>query len=278
MRARQHDRIAAPWRVAVDNDFAGDPDGLVSLAHLLLGDEVRVELVTTSLLDPALSKLAGADPQSTAAAGVDRVIELYEVAGAEPPPIVAGAESREPAAENAAARALAAWAAKTHGDEPRLLLCGGPLTNIAAALRMDPDLPERVRLVWIGGTPDGTAEYNRDTDPVAAKEVFESKFDIVQIPRDQYLRLRYSLAEIADGIGASGSLGHWLVERLLDVPAFVTLRAALTLGDSGLVAAVALDPGLDPVVSASRRVVCEVDARLVWGDLTTLLRRSAAND
>jgi hypothetical protein len=29
-------RLAEQWRVIVDNDWAGDPDGLVGLAHHLL--------------------------------------------------------------------------------------------------------------------------------------------------------------------------------------------------------------------------------------------------
>ncbi|WP_417512315.1 nucleoside hydrolase [Microbacterium sp.] len=259
------------WRVAVDNDFAGDPDGLVSLAHLLVGDAVRVELITTSLLDANLAALAGVDAGRTAAAGVIRVEGLYRAAAAEPPPIIAGAESLDAEAANPAAEALVTWSA-SFDDAPRLLLCGGPLTNIAAALRCDAGLVDRVRLVWIGGALDGGPEYNRDTDAAAAAEVFASAFDIVQIPREHYAQLRYSLVEIADGVGRAGVLGRWLVDELFDVPPFVTLRGALTLGDSALVSVSALDPTLDAVVRPGRRIIADVDPRLLWGDFLTLLR------
>ena len=35
-------------RVIIDNDFAGDPDGLVALAHQLLNARTRVTLITSS--------------------------------------------------------------------------------------------------------------------------------------------------------------------------------------------------------------------------------------
>ena len=56
------------------------------------------------------------------------------------------------------------------------LIALGPLTNIAAAVRLDPDFPARIKqFVFMGGaiaaqgnTPNVTAEYNIWTDPEAA--------------------------------------------------------------------------------------------------------------
>ncbi|MCY3780135.1 MAG: nucleoside hydrolase [Chloroflexi bacterium] len=56
------------------------------------------------------------------------------------------------------------------------LIALGPLTNIAAAIRLDPDFPARIKqFVFMGGTiaaqgntPIVTAEYNIYTDPEAA--------------------------------------------------------------------------------------------------------------
>jgi purine nucleosidase len=57
----------------------------------------------------------------------------------------------------------------------------GPLTNIAAALRADPTLPERVKEIWImggafivGGNHTPFAEFNFWADPEAADEVSRS--------------------------------------------------------------------------------------------------------
>ena len=85
--------MTAPrWRAIVDNDFAGDPDGLVSLAHVLLTDDVRVELITCTPVDPGLAHLVGVDPTSTAALGGREAHALLEVLAMDGPDIVVGAE------------------------------------------------------------------------------------------------------------------------------------------------------------------------------------------
>ena len=69
-----------------------------------------------------------------------------------------------------------------------LLVCLGPLTNLALALRLDPTLPSRIgRLVVMGGAVTGrgntsvSAEFNIAFDPEAAHIVFDAfpAFDLV---------------------------------------------------------------------------------------------------
>jgi purine nucleosidase len=62
-----------------------------------------------------------------------------------------------------------------------VLVATGPLTNIALALRLDPELPRRLRrLVIMGGAfhrngnVSATAEFNIAADPEAAKIVFDA--------------------------------------------------------------------------------------------------------
>ncbi len=62
------------------------------------------------------------------------------------------------------------------------LIALGPLTNIAAAIRLDPEFPGRIKqFVFMGGTiaahgntPNLTAEYNIYTDPEAAYIMLEA--------------------------------------------------------------------------------------------------------
>ena len=71
------------------------------------------------------------------------------------------------------------------------LITLGPLTNVAAALRADPDVAERVGTFVAmagaidvpGNTPNGVAEYNVWVDPLAAKEVVEG-MDVTLVPLD----------------------------------------------------------------------------------------------
>ena len=70
------------------------------------------------------------------------------------------------------------------------LIALGPLTNIATALELYPDLPDLIgRIVIMGGSTTGGnqtdyAEFNIHCDPVAAEAVFSSGIDIVMVGLD----------------------------------------------------------------------------------------------
>ena len=258
------------WRVIVDNDFAGDPDGLVSLAHVMLTDDVRVELITSTPVDPVLAHLAGVDASATASLGVRAVHALLEVLGTTHHDVVAGAEDFAPADEPSPAARAIVEVCLAESDVPLAILCGGPLTNVAAAISLAPAIRDRVTLVWIGGSLNDAPEYNRDTDAAAAASVLASGIPVVQIPRETYESLRVSVAEVRADLAHGSYPGGWLAERLLDLPAFVTLHGVVTLGDSALAAVIGLDPDFPP--DADGRVVTDIDMRLLWGDLLAKLR------
>jgi len=253
----------------VDNDFGGDPDGLVSLAHILLrcGPGTTV-LVTTSPLDPKLSEAAGADPATTASRGSELAEELLELMGINYVRVISGAEApgNGEGQVSAAARAVVETSASF---ERTTVLCGGPLTNIAAGLRLDSSLADRIMLVWVGGTLSdaGRGEYNAETDLAAAAEVLASGMPLVRIPCEEYARMSVAVDAVKNDLAAASPVGSWLAERLLDVPPFVQLGATLTLGDSVLVPFV---PGSDaPTERAAQDTVVhnQIDSAGLWDDL-----------
>src|SRR5215203_5895404 len=65
-------------RVIIDNDFAGDPDGLVQLAHHLLSESVEVVGIIASHL-PATHPFDASE--HTAESGRQKVLELLDVMG-----------------------------------------------------------------------------------------------------------------------------------------------------------------------------------------------------
>ena len=258
------------WRVIVDNDFAGDPDGLVSLAHVLLTDDVRVDLITSTPVDPVLAHLAGVDASSTASLGARAAHALLEVLGSTHHEVVAGAEGFDITGEPSAAARAIVDVCLAESDAPVAILCGGPLTNVAAALALEPRIRERATLVWIGGSLHDAPEYNRGSDAAAAASVLSSGVTVVQVPLETYERLRVSVAEVRAELAHASYAGSWLAERLLDLPTFVTLHGVITLGDSALASVIGLDPSFRP--DADGRVVTDIDMRLLWGDLLAKLR------
>jgi len=89
-------------------------------------------------------------------------------------------------ADGHAVEALLAHSYKLEGHLELVTL--GPLTNIATALVLDPDLASRIKQCWVMGGAACThgnvtpaAEYNFWCDPEAAARVFESGMNITMI-------------------------------------------------------------------------------------------------
>ncbi len=284
-------RVSA--RVIVDNDFAGDPDGLVALAHQMLTPKTRTALVTTTFLDPEHVEphLAG----RSAAVGRDTALELIRRAGiASPPPVIAGPE-RAGETAGAAARAIVAEAMR---DDPLPLFfcCGGPLTNLAAALRIEPRIAQKMTLIWIGGGayPNGGWEYNCAVDANAARFVIESsEIPLWQIPQSTYRQMAFSVAEMRVRLRTISPFGAWLYQQFTHPPDFVDMGGAWPMGDSPTVLLTAISSESSTYVEQSARrlntdltygaeiagrtirVYERVDARLVLEDFFALMALQA---
>jgi purine nucleosidase len=106
-------------------------------------------------------------------------------------------------------------------DDPRPLYVAflGPLTDMAAALLMEPGLNERnICVIWIGGGqwPVGGREYNLSNDIHAANVVMKSKVQLWQIPMPVYRMMAVGYAELMERVYDKGAIGKYLVEQLID--------------------------------------------------------------
>jgi hypothetical protein len=217
-------------RVVVDNDFAGDPDGLLALAHHLLSDAAPVCGVTcTSIAMEGMPYPVGNPAQ-------DAARELTRRLGGAEPPVSADVQVRfdQLTAPTDGARVI--LDESRHDDPlPLFVACGGPLTNVASALREDPSLADRMELVWIGGGahPEGGWEYNLMLDLAAARFVFnESSARITQIPQHVYRQCLMSISELERELHAAGEFGAWLYSCFNDPPDFARIGAIWPMGDS----------------------------------------------
>jgi Inosine-uridine preferring nucleoside hydrolase len=276
-------------RVIVDNDFAGDPDGLVALAHQLLSPKAQVVLATSSALNPKFMPQNA--PMTSAAEGVPLVRELIRRGRFGPLQVLAGTEDFS-LGPSLAAQAIVAEAMRDD-PLPLFLTCGGPLTNVAAALRLEPAIAKQMAVIWIGGGdyPNGGWEYNLATDLPAARAVIEgSTVPLWQVPQTAYRQMQYAIAEMTAELRPISSFSRWLYDRFTSPPDFVDLGGTWPLGDSPLVLLTALSSESsrsvdrrarqidadckygNEIADRTIRVYEELDARLTFADFIAKLR------
>ncbi len=282
-------------RVIVDNDFAGDPDGLVALAHQLLMPRTRVSLITVTGLDPKLTA-PGVVAGQTIGPGVAIARDLVTRLGQAAPSVAPGRELGTAPDASAAARAIVAEAMR---DDPLPLFftCGGPMTNLADALRLEPAIARRIKAIWIGGAgwPAGGWEYNLAADAAAARAVLEqSAIELWQVPQPAYRQMAVSVAEMEADFLAISPFTRWLYERFTSPPDFVDIPGVWPMGDSPLVllSATSGESSSFATVTGRRirddltygeeipgrmiRVYERLDLRLTWADFLARLRLHAA--
>jgi len=256
-------------RVVSDNDFGGDPDGLVQLAHHALSPSVDLRVVIGSHLrrdDPFDPSDATAD---NAAALAEEILGL---AGRSDVRVLAGSNvgltDRTTPISSPAALALVEEAMRDDVDTPLYVCAGAGLTEIASAWLIEPRIAERLTLIWIGGPehpglaePPPNAmpiEYNLLIDVLAASVVFgDSAIPIWQVPRDAYRQTLASFAEMQLRMAEQGPLGAQLFAALDDVRTTavqdgVDLGETYILGDTPLVLLTALQSAFQPDPSSSR--------------------------
>ena len=95
----------------------------------------------------------------------------------------------------------------------------GPLTDMAAALLMEPSIDTpKLKVIWIGGGPWplGGQEFNLSNDIHAANIVMASQVEVWQIPQPVYRMMGVSYAELFERVHPHGELGRYLVEQVIE--------------------------------------------------------------
>jgi hypothetical protein len=213
-------------------------------------------------------------------------------------PPIAGGHELGVQAQAPSAAALAIVAEARRDDAMALFVsCGGPLTNVAEALRLAPDIAGRMTVIWIGGGgyPDGAWEYNLSADLAAAQHVIEeTRVPLWQVPQPAYRQMQVSIAEMGADMRPISPFSEWLYERFTTPPAFVELGGTWPMGDSPpvLLTAISAESSRYRDLSARQisadstygeevpgrtvRVFETVDLRLTWADFLARLRLHSA--
>lgn len=220
------------YSVIIDNDFMGDPDGLFQLAHHILSSSCDIKgIVGAHLGGNGRGFFRNLQGKDEADMSVNKVNEALEVMGMKGQlKVVPGApvkmvDANKPV-ESEGARLIVEEALKASPEKPLYVCVGGPLTDIASAWLMNPEIGKNIILIWIGGqeyketgaiVPPGYSmpEYNLNLSIAAAQVVFnKSDMRIWQIPRDVYRQCMYSMTELEVRVRPQGKLGAYLYDSL----------------------------------------------------------------
>jgi purine nucleosidase len=158
--------------------------------------------------------------------------------------------SRRRVEKEHACNALVRLAAENPGE--LTLVCIGPLTNLAVALRLDPDLPAKIKkLVVMGGahhsrgnTTNVTAEFNFFTDPEAAAMVLAA-WPMTTIVTWETTMLHGLTKDVIEGILALGTAkSRFFAETSQIIRTYIAsvLHRDVMFAADGLAMAVAVEP------------------------------------
>lgn len=211
-------------RIILDTDIGTDVDDALALALLLGSPEVELVGVTTvygdTLLRARLARrlmgLAGASTEIPVIPGRSETLSGRDVwwPGHEGK-LHADLESEDVQVDVDAVE----WLIETVAADPGGidLLAVGPLTNVAAAIELDPGFAGRLRTLTIMGgdfsPEERVAEHNLRCDWVAADVVLRSGAPIVALGLDATTTVRISPDEV-ERIGGAGALGAALAAEI----------------------------------------------------------------
>ena len=104
-------------------------------------------------------------------------------------------------------------------DEPLYVVAIGALTNIASAILIEPNIIEKIILVWLGGNAlhwPHTNEFNLLGDVLASRLVLDCGVPLVLIPcAGVTTHLRSTVSEIKQHVQGQGAIGDYLAETFM---------------------------------------------------------------
>ena len=205
-------------RMVLDTDTANEIDDQFAVVHALLsGERLALEVIYAA---PFVGRGA-----ATAAAGVAaseaEILRLLERLDLDPGDrVLRGATRFLPDVEtpvlNPASEDLIERARATPEGEVLYVAAIGAITNVAAAILLEPTIIERIAVVWLGGQPlhaPSADEYNLRGDPDAVRVALASGVPLLYIPcYGAASHLLTTTAELDRHVRPQGEIGAYLAD------------------------------------------------------------------
>lgn len=241
-------------RMVLDTDTANEIDDQFAVVHALLsGERLALEAIYAA---PFVGRGA-----ATAAAGVAaseaEILRLLERLDLDPDDrVLRGATRFLPDVEtpvlNPASEDLIERARAIPEGELLYVAAIGAITDVAAAILLEPTIIERIAVVWLGGQPlhaPSADEYNLRGDPDAVRVVLASGAPLLYIPcYGAASHLLTTTAELDRHVRPQGEIGAYLAD-IFEAHDRQYPGAAKEVWDLAAIGAL-LDPSWTPWASA----------------------------
>ncbi|MEV0614292.1 nucleoside hydrolase [Nonomuraea sp. NPDC050404] len=208
-------------RVIVNTDAKNEADDQFAIVHALLSPSLDIRGLVAAHFGNRRTRTSLEESR----AEIDLLLRLMKLEGRVPvadgaPYAVpdTGTPVRAPGVELIIEEAMRDVA------EPLYVAFLGPLTDMAAALMLEPRIAERdVTVIWIGGggydgrgPQTGRPEFNLSNDILAANIVFSSALKVWQVPAPTYRMMAVGYAELDAKVAPCGEIGEYLVRQLVE--------------------------------------------------------------
>lgn len=206
--------------MVLDTDTYNEIDDQFAVVYALLSPEqLQVEAIYAA---PFLNNRSS-NPADGMQKSYEEILRLLDKLGKTPENFVyLGSEgflqSYEQPYESEAAKDLVKRAMAT--EEPLYVLAVGAPTNVASAILMEPEIINKIIVVWLGGKGPNwreASEFNLQQDLLASKVLFDSGVPLIQLPTEPVTsHLLTTVAEIETYLKNQGAIGDYLVEIFKD--------------------------------------------------------------
>jgi purine nucleosidase len=208
-------------RAIIATDAKNEADDQFAIVHALLSPSLDVRGLVAAHFGASRSTRSMEESREE----IDRLLDLIGLQGEVT--VANGARERirdeQTAQDSPGARLIVAESKLATPEDPLHVAFLGPLTDMASAILLDPDIVRRpVVVVWIGGVGYGGVEtypgveFNLGNDIAAANVVYDSGITIWQVPSNIYSQVSVGYAELEEKIGGTSELADYLISQMIE--------------------------------------------------------------
>ena len=212
-----------PVDVVLDTDAYNEIDDQFAISYMLRSPE---RLNMKGLCAAPFFNSNSTSPEDGMYRSYDEILKLLKLAGREDmiPHVCRGSVRYLPDEKTPVSSDAADFLVRLSGEytteNPLYIVAIGAITNVASALLLNPEMKERVVIVWLGGHAhhwNHNGEFNLMQDVAAARIIFGCGVPFVQLPCcgvvDRFTTSRYELEHWLKG---KNPLADYLAQNTID--------------------------------------------------------------